>query len=311
MERTIVVGYDGTAAGERALVEASHLARQRDLPLTVVHAVHQQAVGAPVPPSVLVEEPLRRTAEELLAGAADLVRYRHPEVEVRTAVVGGPVPSALARAGRGAALLVVGRRGLDRLESMFSASVSARTVACADCPVLVVRDAEPATRNQVLAAVELDGSAPELLRHAYAEASRRQVPLRAVHVWNKPWIFESESATVAEAHAADLADLEMRLQVLLRMSEADHPEVGAYPEVLRGSPPEAVLADRTRTADLLVVGAPRFADPAEGAGGMRVGRVLRTLLRDAACSVVVVPTGDRGRTAGRLSELGSSMSSGL
>jgi nucleotide-binding universal stress UspA family protein len=182
----------------------------------------------------------------------------------------------------------MGRRRLDRLEAMFSASASARTLAEADCPVLVVHEADPVPQAQVVAAVDVDGYAQEVLAYAFAEAARRGVPLRAVHVFNKPWVFETEGDVVDTdaVLAADQADLETRLQVLIRLGEADHPDVGVYPDVLKGGSPETVLIEASQTADLLVLGARRAADMR---GGLEVGPVVRALLQDAACPVEVVP----------------------
>lgn len=109
MNSSVVVGYDGSAAGERALVEAAHEASRREAPLTILHAVRQEASLSSVSASVCVGS-RRRAAEELLAGAADLVRYRYPDVTVRTSAVSGPAPVALGHASRDAGLVVVGRR---------------------------------------------------------------------------------------------------------------------------------------------------------------------------------------------------------
>jgi nucleotide-binding universal stress UspA family protein len=289
MKPTIVVGYDGSAASERALVEAAHQASLRGLPLTIVHALPPEVPEAPIPAADGSQDPRLRDSEDLLAGGADLVRYRHPEVTVHTSPVAGSVPVVLAHAAHDAALLVLGSRGLGRLESMLLGSVSIRTLAEADCPVLVVRDGEPVPHARVIAAVDLDDSEDEVLDFAFAESARRGVPLRAIHVWDEAWVYDAETDLMdADAAVAmDLADRRARLEALTRLWQAKYPDVRARWDVLKSDAPEVVLAEASQTADLLVLGARRHAQ----GHGLQIGIVTRPLLQHAACPVAIVPTG--------------------
>jgi nucleotide-binding universal stress UspA family protein len=67
--------------------------------------------------------------------------------------------------------------------------------------------------------------------------------------------------------------------------------VTPYADVVKGGPLAEALAEESTTADLLVLGARRPAAECAGRGGMVVGPALRSVLQNAACSVVVVPSG--------------------
>ena len=289
MRSTVVVGYDASSTSERALVEAAHQAAMRALPLTILHALAPRSSESPTrKPAADVQE-RRQAAEALVAGAADLVRYRHPEVTVCTSVIVGAPSTVLAEASRDTALLVTGNRRLGRTPGMFSASMSARTLAEAECPVIVVHDQVPTPQRRVLAAVDIERSADEILDAAFAEAARRGARLRVVHVRAEPEVYASgiDTMDADAAVAMDLANTHTRLDAVVRVWQAKYPEIEASDEVLKGDGPGAVLAEESRTADILVVGARRHAD---GRCGLKVGPVVRSLLRDAPCPVMIVPT---------------------
>jgi nucleotide-binding universal stress UspA family protein len=138
----VVVGVDGTAAGGRALGFAFQAARQRGVPLTVVHA------WAPDPPADLEgvhgpqamgEANARRTLERALHPW----HARYPDVAVVTRLVRDDPARAVAAESRGAALVVVGCRGRQRLPVAVRGSVSRSVLRLGRCPTAVVHGTEP------------------------------------------------------------------------------------------------------------------------------------------------------------------------
>jgi nucleotide-binding universal stress UspA family protein len=127
--RKVVVGVDGSANGDRALLVAAEEARIRGAALHAVHASHWEPVGLIAP-----------TSEELIAWGENLIA-KHLErtgVQAQPVVRAGHAADVLVRSGRYADLLVVGSRGRNPLMGLLLGSVSDYCAQHAPCPVLVV-----------------------------------------------------------------------------------------------------------------------------------------------------------------------------
>lgn len=144
---TIVVGVDGSAASDAALLLAAREAQLRGAVLHVVAAHDIGAVafsyaggfdlGSEIGP---LEEGLRLAAETLVKEAADTVAttLTGTPVDVRTTVLRGRPSQVLLDASAGAALLVVGARGAGAWARLVLGSTSSEVVHHAHLPVLVV-----------------------------------------------------------------------------------------------------------------------------------------------------------------------------
>lgn len=142
----VVVGVDGSAAGERAVEFAFAEAELRKAPLVALHAwttwnaplPAPQDASAPYanPPGVLAEEE-ERLLSEALAGH----RARYPGVVVEQRVVHGRTREALIDASRSAQLVVIGARGRGGFTGLLLGSVSQALLHHAHSPVAVVRAA--------------------------------------------------------------------------------------------------------------------------------------------------------------------------
>jgi nucleotide-binding universal stress UspA family protein len=125
----VVVGADGSPAGQAAIAFAFEEAGLRDAPLVAVCALTDTAGG--LGESRLVkgdfEELMEREAKE------------HPEVSVTQRVVPGAPRAALLSAASGAQMIVVGARGRGGLEQMSLGSIAQAVLQYAPCPVGVVR----------------------------------------------------------------------------------------------------------------------------------------------------------------------------
>ncbi len=136
----VVVGVDGSEASLRAAEWAADEARFRNCRLRVVHVNFwtDAALGTPG-----FEEEARRQAA-VLEHALARVRSTNPDVEVEGRSLEPPTGPALVRESSGAALLVVGSRGMGAVRELVLGSVSHECVQHAHCSVLVVRgDREP------------------------------------------------------------------------------------------------------------------------------------------------------------------------
>ncbi|MFD3737759.1 universal stress protein [Streptomyces sp. NPDC058629] len=142
----VVLGVDGSAAGEPAVDFAFATAERRKAPLVALHAwttwnaplPAPQDASAPYanPPGALAEE-----EDTLLSEALAGCRARYPDVVVERRVVHGRTREALIDASRSAQLMVVGARGRGGFAGLLLGSVSQALLHHAHCPVAVVRAA--------------------------------------------------------------------------------------------------------------------------------------------------------------------------
>jgi nucleotide-binding universal stress UspA family protein len=138
----VVVGVDGSAVSEAAVLFAFQAASRRGQGLVVVHAWAQPDPMVDEAYAVLSESATRQT-EARLAIAESLAGLRdtYPDVDVTEVVADGhPVETLLAEAStRAASLLVVGSRGRGGFVGLLLGSVSRGVLHHAECPVAVVR----------------------------------------------------------------------------------------------------------------------------------------------------------------------------
>jgi nucleotide-binding universal stress UspA family protein len=136
----IVVGVDGSEAGQRALAFAFDLADRSQGTVVAVHGRNLTAVNGPwdvdVAPAVSQE---METAERLLAEAVSGLRQDHPDVPVELMPMPVPAVRALADASANASTVVVGTRGRGGFVGLLLGSTSATVLQHAQCPVAVVR----------------------------------------------------------------------------------------------------------------------------------------------------------------------------
>jgi len=138
MYRKILVGYDGSQAGEKAFDRALELAKIHGAELYVLTVSRPPEIGDDVETEAVIENsreyhrkllvPLRRKAEQ--AGVKG-----HFEV-----AVGHPAEQIIFDADKHQVdLIVVGDRGRSKFARLLLGSVSKTVVQYADRPVLVVR----------------------------------------------------------------------------------------------------------------------------------------------------------------------------
>jgi nucleotide-binding universal stress UspA family protein len=131
----IVVGVDGSGESIAALDWAAREAKVRDVPLLIMHAtMFREEFLAPYPEERSIES-------EVLERALELARQIIARESIEGRIVEPPPGQALVEASKGAALLVVGSRGLGGVARTFLGSVSQECATRASCPVVIVRNA--------------------------------------------------------------------------------------------------------------------------------------------------------------------------
>jgi nucleotide-binding universal stress UspA family protein len=143
--RTIVVGYDGSAEAQAALVAAAARAGKGGT-VVAVYAAEPATDWLDTPHYARAVEMRKQRAARIFA---ELPRVGLADVKVEAEVVDGPAPDAIAEVARlrNAEEIAVGSRRLGWFRGTLE-SVSRRVLRVADRPVVVVprtsADAEPA-----------------------------------------------------------------------------------------------------------------------------------------------------------------------
>ncbi|WP_030227228.1 universal stress protein [Streptomyces sp. NRRL WC-3626] len=142
----VVVGVDGSPAGDEAVEFAFRQAELHGTGLVALHAWTTWNAPLPAPqdpsePYANPAEALGQEEERLLSAALAGHQERHPDVAVEHRMIHGPTREALIEASRTAGLLVVGARGRGGFTGLLLGSVSQALLHHAHCPVAVVRGA--------------------------------------------------------------------------------------------------------------------------------------------------------------------------
>ncbi|CAM5385970.1 universal stress protein [Streptomyces chartreusis] len=284
MDLPIVVGVDGSEPSLRAVDWAADEAALRGLPLRLVYASLWERYEGDALAHELGKpsEPVR--AQDIVTAAARRAHRRRADVKVLTDSLPEEPEYALVRESRNAALLVTGTRGRGGMAEALLGSVSLTVAGHAHCPMVVVRGShDNAVRPGGRIVVGVGEGAP--VRFAFEEARLRGASVEAVRAWRSPArettdhpLLAGEPARLHEQEAAHV------LEKALRGMPAD---VEVHRRVVEGHA-RTVLADASRDADLLIVGARRRPRHF----GLQLGRVAHGVLHHAVCPVAVVPEHD-------------------
>lgn len=278
----IVVGVDGSTAGTAAVRWAAAEARLREVELQILMAYRWRTPGMRFRSGGELLRAADKGAAAVLDAAMMEARFIAPKVPVwAAAVVGDPVP-ALLRAAADADLAVVGSRG--RGGVVLSGSVSSQLATHAPCSVAVVRGRADADTGPVVVGVDGSPSAAVAAGLAFQEAAlRRSATLAAMTAYPAPL----PPGTVGLPPPLDdqetvEGDLHRDLASQLAPWLDKYPDVTVDGEVVNGSP-GPILAEKSRQAQLVIVGARRR----RGFEGLLLGRVGQHLLQRADCPVLI------------------------
>lgn len=145
-EHAVVVGVDGSSAGDRALEVAAGIAAHAGAPLRVVCAWDLPAADSwahsyweTASPDGDWARTQHDVATKVALVAADRAQSQHSDLVVTTEVLQGPAGTALTALSGDAGLVVVGSRGLGGFTGLVLGSVSHHVINDSACPVVVVR----------------------------------------------------------------------------------------------------------------------------------------------------------------------------
>jgi|1186.fasta_scaffold75914_2 nucleotide-binding universal stress UspA family protein len=262
----IVVGVDGSEASLAALRWAATEAWVRDVELRVL-----LAYGSSVDVATLTT-----ALSEARTVARGLAVTGH-------AVHGSPA-KALLEAATGADLVVVGHRGVGGFHGLLAGSVSMQLATHATSPVVVVRGRGNSAIGPIVVGYDGSASSDTVLGTAFdAAAARGGAHLDVVMANPTPVVAHPIGVPPLTYDPAQLAtDLGRSQAAALEPWREKYPQVSVYAEVVTGGP-AAVLTDRSRCAQLVVVGSRGHG----GFTGLLLGSVGQTLVQHAGCPVLI------------------------
>lgn len=278
--RKILVALDGSESSRNALLQSFALARDEKswlIAATVVPAFDGdlELVGI-----VDVRAALRKPGETILAAARALAESER--VPLKTVLEEGEAWSLLTElaAEERCDLIVMGRRGLRRLERVMMGSVTARVIGHTDRDVLVVPQGTALSWKRTLVATDGSASSAAAAEHAVNVAASYGGELIALSVVDLP--------DEALADAPDLPDQllgKARGYVEAVRAKAAAAGVPCETATLEGPAHEVVTRlARERGAGLIVTGS-------HGRTGLRrllMGSVAEKVIGHAPCPVLVV-----------------------
>jgi nucleotide-binding universal stress UspA family protein len=279
----VVVGVDGSDSALRAVRWAADEAARRGAPLRLVTAfgwTDDISVGYPGL-NIRYRDVLLDEYRRGLATAVETAGGRQPELELSHELrIGQPIGTLADEALR-AQLLVVGDRGLNRVEGLLVGSVGVAMATHAACPVVVVRGPERTDSTQPIV-VGADGTAVSeaAIAFAFQAAADRSVSLIAVHTWWDTFLDQSPAVLFRDEEQA--RQQEPLSRQLAGWSEK-YPQVEVTGVVSRDRPVHQLL-ERSRGAQLVVVGSRGHGELA----GLVLGSVSNALVHRADCPVAVV-----------------------
>jgi nucleotide-binding universal stress UspA family protein len=279
----IVVGVDGSAASEAAVLWAAREAAMRNVPLTLVHTFKTFVPTfpqIPMPSGVAEwqEDDGRKVLEQAVKIAEDAVPTDR-KVSIASEVKCSPPVPTLVGMSEEAEMIVVGCNGRGAVGRVLLGSVSSGVVRSAKCPVAVIRAGNSpmphSDRAPVLVGVDCSPASELALAIAFDEASRRGVEVIALHAWSDvavyqlPWLdWKSEAERSLAEYLAGwqerYPDVKMN-----RLIALDHPG--------------RALTEESESAQLVVVG----SHGRGGVTGMLLGSVSNAVVHSVHVPVIV------------------------
>ena len=280
----LVAATDFSSDAGNAVQRAALLASQQGAELELLHVVSRRAlesvrewVRTPVDVADRLVEDTRRLLEQAAASLGTPATAR---------VAVGDVLEEIVASGSGAALLVVGARGLNPLRDALVGTTAEHLLRRCRCPVLLVRTAARESYRNVLAAIDLlPGSGSGLAGAARIAPAAK---LTAVHAYEVVFEGALRRAGVQteeiEQHRAQV--FQQALAEIRRLSEAATGDADRFlPMVERGDAAALILErERSLGADLVVI-SQRTRSAVEA---LVLGSVTRHVLADAKADVLVV-----------------------
>ncbi|MFZ2176291.1 MAG: universal stress protein [Rhodococcus sp. (in: high G+C Gram-positive bacteria)] len=282
---SVVVGVDGSDGANAAVKMAAEMATKRGLKLKIIHALDfaPYGFGGPYMDVGGVYEWVEASGKSVLADAEELAYSVNPILDVETEMSIGSSSQWLIDVSEHARTVVVGASGAGAAATALLGNNAINVTSHAHCPVVVVRgEAHP--DGPVVVGVDGSATSQRAISVAFEEASMRNLPLVAVHVWSDlgPTALEDPRAAALVPTGVEEDEKAVLAESLAGFQEK-YPDVQVSREVYIDDP-RARLIEWSKKAHLVVVGSRGRG----GFTGMLLGSTSNSLVSSAQCPVVVV-----------------------
>jgi nucleotide-binding universal stress UspA family protein len=287
----IVVGVDGSIAGDDAARWAAEEAVRRHCELRLVHA-YELPANAGYPEWNDYPDDLRPVLQEMGQQMVDRLaaelQTTYPALAISSSVRYERAIVVLREESEHAQLTVVGSGNTSRIYGVLLGSVALAIASTNPAPVAVIHHGQtPRTTGPVVVGVDGSHTSEAAVAFAFQAASMRGTELVAAHVWDD--IIAPGTRTL-ENVLIDPARIEQEERALLAERIAGwadkYPDVSVQQTMLKGRAITELL-DQTKQAQLLVVG----SHGRGGFAGMLLGSTSHSLILHSDCPVVVVRPG--------------------
>ena len=286
---TLLAATDFSTTAGRACERAALLAVQHNARLILQHSLPGQAMkrlhARLLPGDAQTEVQLRDYFAGVLRQQAEEMAARW-KIDVIPMLTEGQPHREITRVERenDVDLVVLGAMGEHPAREFFLGSTAERVVREAAVPVLVVRNAPAEKYRRVLAALDLSLHGPAVAQLARGIAPSARLTL--AHAFEVPFEGKLQFAGVSEADIQRFRQEERQsaLEALRGMAQglSERPDI----RVEFGMPEAAIPALIQETAaDLVVAGKHGKSEVIE----LLLGSMIKHLLREAACDVLVAP----------------------
>jgi nucleotide-binding universal stress UspA family protein len=283
LRSTILVGVDGSPASDAAVSWAAHEAATRRMPIALLHVVASTLASSTMGPTITQWQ--MDQARQILGRSREIAKKAagSTPLDIRTQMRYASVLPALIHASTDAWMIVVGSRGLDAFEGRLLGSVSSRLIHHAHCPVAIVHDSDSAQehiRDDAPVLVGIDGSPASEAATALAfdEASRRSVPLVALHAWSDVGVFPILGMDWRKYRDEGEEVLAERLAGW----QEKYPDVAVHRRLVCDVPARW-LVDESKNAQLVIVGSRGRGGPPE----KHLGSVAYAVAHSARVPVII------------------------
>ena len=273
-----VVGVNGSAASERALVWAADRVAERGGRLGILCVVDLK-FGAALYGSQF--DPVAN-ASAILEDAERTTRLRHPYLDITTSWLDGRPSRELIRRSGTAGLIVIGTDKRPTTTGPRIGTLPLQLAAKADCPVAVIPELGTGERHGVVAGVDRSAESASALAMALQEAGRLDAEVIALHAWDVPTVFQRGlDADLRPDPRFEEAESRVVPETIRELGFHENGRI--VPELVRENPAVALI-ERARTAKLLVMGT-------RGRGRLAssvLGSVSHDVLVNIASPVIIV-----------------------
>lgn len=279
MQKPVVVGINGSAGSDSALVWALHRAASHKLPVILIHAVDDRWIS----PDFQYHDIIRQSGMELLQKAKAAARERAPEVDVDIQLRHGSGGAALREASKDASLVVVGEHDKHWMDGGPLTDRALQIVSASETPAAVIPLKGGAGGSGVVVGVDGSEESLQAVDFAASEADRGGDELTVLLAFRRParWI-ENQLPKSGLAETILEEDRIVLAETVAGLADK-YPDLVIHKRLETDKEPAKALVEAAKNARLLVVGS-------RGRGGfarMVLGSTAHAVLLDVPCPTIV------------------------